>query len=96
MRRKIASIALAGSLLIGGATAAQAAVSSPPEGGTWDRGTNLIWSYSKYFNQNVAHSSAVKNSNGKSKSSGWVAKNTWSDARIASEWPGVHYYYNVK
>lgn len=96
MRRKIASAVLAASFLIGGATAAHAAVSSPPEGGTWDRGTNLIWSYSKYFNQNKTHSSAVVSSNGVTKSSGWVAKNTWADARMASQWPGMKYYYNVK
>ncbi|MFJ2353565.1 lactococcin 972 family bacteriocin [Glutamicibacter sp. NPDC087673] len=96
MQRKFASIALAGALLLGGATAAHAAVSSPPEGGTWDRGTNLVWSYSKYFNQNKTHSSAVKDSSGNTKSSGWVAKNTWADARFTSRWPGVHYYYNVR
>lgn len=96
MRRKIASSVLALSLLVGGATAAQAAVSSPPEGGTWDRGSNVIWSYSNYFNQNKTHSSAVTDNNGNKKSSGWVAKNHWSYAKFTSRWPGVHYYYDVR
>lgn len=94
----IATTLLAGTLAVGGASAAQATTEWPNVGGRWDYGYSLLGRAinSDYFHNGRCHGSTVVSDDRVNRSQDIVAGRTahaglgWVDP-----WEGKEYYYRV-
>ncbi|WP_239253743.1 lactococcin 972 family bacteriocin [Listeria ilorinensis] len=65
-------------------------------GGTWKHWMTGDMNYSEYYHSTRQHSTTVKNSTGRSVSSGWVAKGKWAKASCKASLSGNKAYWNTK
>lgn len=80
MTRRVTGAVLAVGMLFGGASAAMAGTTYPPEGGTWNYGVSAgVHLYSDYFNQHQCHGSSNRNDWGYTSSPN-VAGNVWANS----------------
>ncbi|MGH1525562.1 lactococcin 972 family bacteriocin [Leifsonia sp. L25] len=91
--KAVASTAVAGALLVGGATAAQA-TSVSVEGGTWNYGVTGKYTYSDYLHKSRTHKSTACGAGCAYAS--WTSPGAWSKAQAISAIGGNTAYYDVK
>ncbi len=95
LKRKAASLVLAGAISIGSAAVAMAATAYPAQGGRWDYGLSGTTYFSNYWHPSANHGSSVI-VNGVLNRSACSAPNVTSTAsRFAWPWYSRSAYYRI-
>jgi lactococcin 972 family bacteriocin len=91
LTKALAATVVAGALLVGGTTAAQAV---SVEGGTWNYGVTGKYTYSDYYHAKRTHKATACGANCDYAS--WTSPGYWANARAISAIGGNTAYYDVK
>lgn len=91
--KALATTAVAGALLVGGVTAAQATTVSA-EGGTWDYGVSGKYTYSNYQHNSRTHKSTACGTG--CAYAGWANPRVMAKAQAVSAIGGNTAFYDVK
>lgn len=92
VRRFVAPVLLASTIMGVAVTAANAAIVYPPEGGTWDRGAGTSYVWSEYYHRDICHGSTAV---GKTTVRDSASAGHWAIARAQAKLSGNETYYRA-
>lgn len=92
VRRFVAPVLLASTIMGVAVTAANAAIVYPPEGGIWDRGAGTSYVWSEYYHDKICHGATAV---GKTTDTATAGKGSWANARAQTKLTGNKSYYRA-